>query len=121
MTIRLIKLASSPHVLVLYIARWHRWSLRYYLPLLGLRFLTDERTEWIFVGTSIVIGVASLLPSYLRHRRTRPIALFALGLCLILTARLILEGNLAVELPILILGALFVSLSHLINRKLCQS
>jgi hypothetical protein len=91
------------------------------LPLVGLRFLTDEHTEWILVGTSIVIGVASLLPSYLRHRRTRPIALFALGLCLILSARLVLESNLAVELPILIVGALFVSLSHLINRKLCQS
>ena len=91
------------------------------LPLLGLRFLVDERTEWIFVGTSILIGVASLLPSYLRHRRTRPLSMFALGLCFILTARLILEGNLAVEIPILILGALFVSLSHLINRKFCQS
>jgi hypothetical protein len=91
------------------------------LPLLGLRFLADERTEWLFVGTSIVIGVASLLPSYLRHKRTRPLALFALGFSLILTAHIIVEGNLAVELPILILGALFVSLSHLINRKLCQS
>lgn len=92
------------------------------LPLLGMRLLADERTEWIFVGTSILTGFASLLPSYLRrHRRARPLALFALGLCLILAARLVLEGNLTAEIPVLILGALFVSLSHLINRRLCQS
>ena len=92
------------------------------LPLLGMRFLADERTEWIFVGTSILTGVASLLPSYLRrHKRARPLVLFALGLALILAARLILEENLVAEIPVLILGAFFVSLSHLINRRLCQS
>jgi MerC mercury resistance protein len=92
------------------------------LPLLGLSLFADARAEWMFVGVSIAVGVLSLLPSYLRrHRQFRPLAIFSLGLCLILIARLILDGSLALEIPIVVVGAMCVAIAHLLNRRLCQA
>lgn len=93
-----------------------------FLPVTGLGLLADPRTEWTFVAVSITVGLMSLLPSYLRrHRQTKPLAIFAGGLCLILVARLGFESDPLVEIPIVVIGALLVATSHLLNRRLCQA
>jgi hypothetical protein len=92
------------------------------LPLLGLCFLADEQTEWAFVIVALGLGVASLLPSYLRrHQQARPLLLFGGGTCLLLGARLFLAEESPLELPAAVLGALLLAGAHLINRRLCQA
>jgi hypothetical protein len=74
----------------------------------------------------LVIGIlplfgASLVPAYLRkHKRARPIVFFVIGLGLILTARLALD-EFRGELPFVTFGAIFVIISHVLNRKLCRA
>lgn len=84
--------------------------------------LADKRTEWGFVGVSVGVGFLSLVPSYIRrHKRGTPLMLFGSGLSLILIARLLFEEAFNFELPLVLLGALLVSISHVINLRLCRA
>jgi hypothetical protein len=89
---------------------------------MGLSMLADERVEWTFVGISVATGFLSLVPAYIRrHKRGRPLVLFGAGLVLILTARLLLEESFHFELPMVLIGALLIITSHIVNLRLCQS
>jgi hypothetical protein len=75
----------------------------------------------MFVGTSVVIGVLSLLPSYVRrHRSCKPLALFGCGILLLISGRLWLEDS-SHEIPIVVIGATLIVTSHLVNLRLCRS
>ena len=92
------------------------------LPLLGLSWFADARTEWSFVTLSVLLGLLSLLPSYFRHhQRLRPAIIFTTGICLILIARLLLEEGSRIETPVVVVGALMVATAHIINLKLCRA
>jgi hypothetical protein len=92
------------------------------LPLLGLEVFAAKRTEWFFVVMSVVLGILSLVPSYLRrHRRSWPLILFIIGVGLILSARLSFEDTIRAEIPLVVMGALLVAGSHFLNRRLCRS
>jgi hypothetical protein len=91
------------------------------LPLLGLSFFADGRTEWAFVCLSMALGLFSLLPGYLKHhKRRRPLIYFVAGICLIIIARLLLEEDFRLETPVVVTGGLLVATAHLINLKLCK-
>jgi len=90
------------------------------VPLFGLTFLRDKRFDWTFIASSIVIGITSLVPSYLKkHRMLLPIILFGFGVILLIAARQF--GSLRAELPVVLGGALLVVTAHRINRRLCRS
>lgn len=92
------------------------------LPLLGLGALANERTEWLLVIAALCVGLVSLLPSYFRqHRRVRALALFASGLGLIFTARLLAEEKAHIEVPVVVAGACLIAAAHFVNLKLCRS
>jgi O-antigen/teichoic acid export membrane protein len=92
------------------------------LPLFGLGIFADQRTEWALVAVSLVVGLSSLLPAYLRkHKRTRPLFLFTIGLALIFIARVTFEDTLRAEIPFVVLGALLIAASHFLNRRLCRA
>jgi hypothetical protein len=92
------------------------------LPLLGLNFIFDGITEWIFVGFSVVIGASSLIPACVtRHRKFPPLLLFGSGSLLLLFGRLWLEEQVHFEIPIVILAAVLIVASHLTNLRLCRS
>ena len=92
------------------------------VPFLGMRFLADERAEWILVGVSMAIGISTLLPAYIRrHRQAKPLLLFASGLCLILLGHLGPAAGPLTEMPMAVSGGLLVTASQLLNRRLCQS
>lgn len=92
------------------------------LPLIGLGFLAEEHTELALVGLSIGVGSLSLIPSYARkHRRWRPLLLFAFGASLIIAVKLLAEEGSRLEAPAMALGALLIALAHMINRRLCRS
>jgi MerC mercury resistance protein len=80
------------------------------LPLVGLSFLAKEQTEWALVGLSLGLEILSLLPSYTRkHRRRRPLLLFAFGASLIIAVLLSAEEGTRLEAPAMTLGALLIA------------
>lgn len=91
------------------------------LPLVGLSFLADEKTEWIIIGISVIVGLISLLPSYFSlHKQLRVLMIFIAGIGLITFSQLTFEESIW-KYPFVILGAVFITLAHLINRRLCYS
>jgi hypothetical protein len=91
------------------------------LPLVGLRLLSSPATEWCFVGVSLTLGLSSLLPGYFRrHKTSRPILFFGVGLGLLLIARLAFDGFWS-ELTFVLVGASLIISSHFINRQLCRA
>lgn len=92
------------------------------LPLVGLRFLVDDSTEWAFVGASVALGVLSLVPSYFRsHGRLRPLLVFAAGIGVLLVARILLEEDFWFEIAAVVTAAILIVSAHALNRKLCVS
>jgi uncharacterized membrane protein YoaK (UPF0700 family) len=92
------------------------------LPLVGLGFLAEEQTEWALAGLSIGVGGLSLIPSYARkHRRWRPLLLFAFGVGLIIAVRLLAKEGWRLEAPVMAFGALMIACAHIINLRLCRS
>jgi hypothetical protein len=92
------------------------------LPLAGLVPLAGEGAEWAFVAVAIAVGLASLLPSYIRrHGQARPLVLFAAGAALLLSARLLLEDDIKIEVPAAVAGALLIASAHVSNLKLCRT
>ncbi|MBO0861876.1 MAG: MerC domain-containing protein [Chloracidobacterium sp.] len=92
------------------------------LPLVGLSFLAENQVEWALAGLSIGIGSLSLIPSYARkHRRRRPLLLFAFGAGLIIAVRLLADDGLRLEAPAQAIGAILIALAHIVNHQLCRS
>ncbi len=58
------------------------------LPVLGLTFLADPRTEAVFIGTAVVLGVWAIVAGYRRHRNRWPAVLFLAGLVLVAASHL---------------------------------
>jgi hypothetical protein len=92
------------------------------LPIAGIRWLASEQAEWVMVGISVMIGLASLLPSYIRHhRRKAALIVFIMGVLFILIGRTLFAGAEQVEPFLVIYGALAVAASHVINKWLCHT
>lgn len=92
------------------------------LPLIGLSFLADEWAEWTLIGLSVTVALLSFLPAYFRrHRKMRAMLLFALGIGLIVFSHLIFDEELAWKIPLIIVGAGFITAAHLFNRHLCRT
>jgi hypothetical protein len=91
-------------------------------PLFGLGVFADERAEWALVSISLIVGLASLLPSYIKNHKTgRPLMLFAAGLALIFIARVSFGDSLRGEIPFVVFGAFMIAASHFLNRRLCRA
>jgi hypothetical protein len=88
------------------------------LPILG--FMANPWIDIGFLGLSAVIGVASLVPSWWHHGERRPLQSFAVGLALLLVARINLPSPL-VELALVLAGAAFVVRAHWLNRMLLKA
>lgn len=92
------------------------------LPLVGLGMLADERAEWAFIALTVAVGLMSLLISYFRrHGRAGALMLFAAGVCLIFTVRVLFEEGVKLETPAVVAGALLIAASHVVNLKLCRA
>lgn len=81
----------------------------------------SETTELILIISATAVGIFSLLPSYRRHRRVKPILLFCLGLVLLFSSHMIFHDEQEELSPLLIAcGALSVAFAHLFNIKSCR-
>jgi hypothetical protein len=91
------------------------------LPLVGVAVLGDERLELLMLGVAICIGVASLLPAYIRHhRRSLPLLTFTAGLALVIIAHLAVKETGLPHTMFVVAGGFIISVAHFLNRRFCQ-
>ncbi len=91
------------------------------LPLVGLSFLLDETTERTFIGISVFLASASLIPSYFReHGKIQPLLFASGGIGLIILTHLVFESSWLMKFLFLLVGAVLISSAHLINKRLCR-
>lgn len=89
------------------------------LPLIGLEFLSSPWVEIAVISLSVVVGISSLIPSYVRfHRKCGPILLLLLGFILIFGTHLL--GFHDIEPVLVPLGGLTIAAAHFINWKLTR-
>lgn len=89
------------------------------LPLIGLEFLSSPWIEIAVISLSVVVGISSLIPSYLRfHRNCGPILLLVLGFTFIFGTHLL--GFHDMEPVLVPLGGLTIAAAHFINWKLTR-
>ncbi len=92
------------------------------LPLFGISILAHEGTEYIFIGLSVAVASVSLLPSYFKqHRKIRTLLLFISGICFVIFADLLFKESFFGKVIFVLIGAIFITLAHFINRRLCQN
>jgi inner membrane protein involved in colicin E2 resistance len=86
-----------------------------------LRSHLNEEAEWLFVGVSLALGTASLLPSYVRvHRRSTALVVFLAGVTTILFGRLLVPAG-DIEAVLVVIGASMIIAAHATNRFLCRT
>ena len=85
-----------------------------------LSSILGETTEWLFLGVICLFGGFGLLTTYSIHQDKRPGYLSALGLLLLLLARLRMDHLSTEEITLDILGASLIAWAGFWNRRLCQ-
>lgn len=82
----------------------------------ALSFFAAPWVDWAFFAISAVIGLAALVPGYRLHRTGRPLALFALGMTLLLILRLLRIRASLSEMAVVTVAASSLIAAHWINR-----
>ena len=85
-----------------------------------LNSILGETTEWIFLGAICLFGGFGLLTTYSIHQDKRPAYLSAIGLSLLLFARLKMDHGSTGETMMDVLGASLIAGAGLWNRRLCH-
>ncbi len=85
-----------------------------------LSTILGETTEWLFLGVICLFGGLGLLTTYSIHQDKRPGYLSALGLFMLLLARLTTDHLSTGEVTLDILGASLIAWAGFWNRRLCQ-
>jgi hypothetical protein len=86
----------------------------------GYGIVHNHRLENVIIAVSAVIGLSSLIPSYLNHhRKLSPLYVLLAGFVLILFSRF--NVNSPAETILTTFGASTIAIAHLINWKLCRA
>lgn len=94
------------------------------LSLLGVSGALPAWLEWAFLLTSLVIGVVALRQGRRAHGLALPLRLFALGIGLLMLARVAGLGPSALEVVLVVVAASCISAAHLLNwrqTRACES
>lgn len=92
------------------------------LPMLGLGFLADGRTEWALLGLSALLGSGGLCLGYREHRQRRGLLILSLGLAALVIGRVLEERHFeAAGVLGVVLGGCAVAAAHVVNRRLCRA
>ena len=84
----------------------------------GLSWLGHPLVEAVFIGLSLILAVASLLPSWRKvHGRIEPITLVLAGFALIVISHMLHAHH---EPALMALGGLLIALAHLFNWRLMK-
>lgn len=72
--------------------------------------------DWAFLGASVLIGLASLIPGYRTHQLRTPLVLFVSGVAMLVTLRAMHVGPSVFEVLVVILAATLLVTAHWKNR-----
>ncbi|MFD2872565.1 MerC domain-containing protein [Mucilaginibacter ximonensis] len=87
-----------------------------FLPLAGIGFLATPLFEWTMIGLALLLGVMSILLSYVRtHRRTLPLLMLVAGFAAVVLGHIYLRGW--IEAVVVPLGGLTIAAAHFVNFK----
>jgi MerC mercury resistance protein len=82
-------------------------------------FLRDEKLENIFLISSALIAVCSLVPSCItHHKRSMPLVILVCGLVSIVISRFMVDTG---EVAFASLGASLVATAHFLNYRYCKN
>lgn len=90
------------------------------LPLLGLTFLSEERTETWIVGVVVVLAIGSALWGFKRHRALRAVMAFAGAVGLLLMGRW-LGHNHPLGVALTVAGGVAIAGAHWLSARLCKT
>lgn len=90
------------------------------LPLFGMSALLDERVEFTFLATAVLLGAGSLGLGLRHHRDVRPVLLLLVGLSLLFGLRPQFEEGSTAEVLVVIAGAAMLVVAHLFNLRVSQ-
>ncbi len=100
-----------------------------FLTLYGFQFIANPIVEYLFIGSSIIIGIFTFTHGYFNHhRKLYPLITFVSGLLIILIGQFFfhdhnhfeISNNGLLYLVIAPAGAILIGLSHYMNRKLSK-
>lgn len=78
------------------------------------------RNEQIFVAATVCLALFSLILGAISHRQVRPFYFFAIAVASILFAETYEEESI-VHRGFFFFGAVFLAITHIINRRLCSA
>ncbi|MEP7146446.1 MAG: MerC domain-containing protein [bacterium] len=100
-----------------------------FLTIYGLQFFANPLIEFLFISSSIVIGIFTFRHGYFKHhKRFYPFLIFATGLSLVLIGHFFFHDHSHVEIGrdelifflISPIGAGLIGIGHYLNRKLSR-
>jgi hypothetical protein len=87
------------------------------LAALGLSDTMPDWIEWAFLAASLLIGTAALRGGHKAHGHALPLRLFALGIAIILLARVTGLSSSPAEPIVVVAGALSIVVAHALNWR----
>ncbi|MEO8665194.1 MAG: MerC domain-containing protein, partial [Ignavibacteria bacterium] len=101
-----------------------------FFTLYGLQFIANPLIEFLFISSSVIIGIFTFSHGYFNHhKRLYPFTIFALGLSLVIIGHYFFHDHNHVEIDaagdliffmIAPLGAVLIGLGHYLNRRLSR-
>lgn len=92
------------------------------LPVLGLSFLANPITEFLFFAIALIVGPLAMIKGYRHHHSAWPSVSFAVGFGLILGAHLVFghdhQAQFSVANLISAVGGVILVTGHVINARL---
>lgn len=89
------------------------------LPLVGVGFLVEERTEAVLLFASITLAAGSLLWGFRLHRQQRILLMLGAAALMMVLGRVFLAER--YESLLVATGAALLAAGHLLNRQLCRA
>jgi hypothetical protein len=89
------------------------------LAYLGQDWVASEEAEMLLFGSAFLIAVASLLPSFLKHRNPIALLLFLLGVAVIGSIHYAGLEHSAITGAALAFGGGLIAFAHWKNHRLC--
>lgn len=89
------------------------------LVYMGAEWVASEVTELLLIGSAFFVALASLVPSFLRHRNPTALLVFAAGITLIVASHALLEDHGILLGAGMALGGCLIAFAHYRNHRLC--
>ncbi len=89
------------------------------LVYMGAEWVASETTELLLIGSAFLVALASLIPSFLKHRNPAALMLFAAGIALVVGSHLVLEDHGIWMGMGMAMGGCLIAFAHYRNHRLC--